>query len=659
MKRFRLMLCLLVLAMVFTSPAHAQEVVELEKTVVTATRTPEVLRNVSSSVSIITRDEIENSTARTVDDLLIKKAGINIRKAGVSHTDNKITLRGLGKVLILIDGLQANDAIAGQQLDNLPLESVERIEIVRGAASAVYGSEAMGGVVNIITKKPEKKLQGYIDGGGGNLDTYRAGGQLSGSYKDLGLLFTTKREETGGYIPTRHKYRKHGVSYKDQDVHTLEQFGKLNYEITADSDINLQYLRTYNHVDNSTGKKNQMNDRDRDRVQGSYNLRIGEIDSSLKGFYQKDNFTYNSLEYMTNIPKYKMDSDRDLWGVSLQASRDITDFWRLTAGVDYKNAELDTGYDYYFETRDKLCEGKQDYWGPFLQNRFSFLDKRLILHLGLRYDTWRSHDAKNFDSKYQADPTDYGSNTDGAVNPKFGLTYDLPWDSTIRASVGRAFRAPTIMDLYYTWYYGTTTYAGNPDLDPEDMRSYDIGLEKRFGSKGKVSITYYYNKIEDQITSIVVQESPKIKQKQNVGEAESQGIELAANYDICYWLSIFANYTYNHSKIKEFSVDPSLEGNRLAWSPYNKANYGLTYRGPYSITATLNGNYKGNCWHENKNTKRMEAYTVLDLALRWKPSKHIELWSDIHNLNNKKYSGMTDTYRMPGLIWLAGAKFNF
>jgi Outer membrane cobalamin receptor protein len=231
--------------------------VEIEKIVVTATRTPEVLRNVPSSVSVITRNEIDRSTARTVDDLLRTKAGINVRKAGVSHTDNKITLRGLGKVLILIDGLQANDALGGQQLDNLPLESVERIEIVRGAASAVYGSEAMGGVVNIITKKPEKKLQGYIDGGGGNLDTYQVGGQLSGSYKDLGLLFTAKREETGGYIPIRNKYRKPGVSYKDQDVHTLELFSKLNYEITADSDLNLQFLRNYNHVDNTVGKKNR------------------------------------------------------------------------------------------------------------------------------------------------------------------------------------------------------------------------------------------------------------------------------------------------------------------------------------------------------------------------------------------------------------------
>jgi len=366
----------------FAAFAQAQEAAELEKIVVTATRTPEVLRNVSSSVSIIEKDEIKNSTARTVDDLLIRKEGITLRKAGISHTDNKITLRGLGNVLILIDGLPANDAVGGQQLDNLPLESVKRIEIVRGAASAVYGSEAMGGVVNIITKKPEKRLQGYIDGGGGNLDTYQAGGELSGSYKDLGFLFTAKREETGGYIPLRPEKRKSGISYEDIDVHTLEQFGKLNYKITADSDINFQLLRTYNHVDNNTGTKNLMSDRDRDRVQGSYNLRIGEIDSSLKCFYQKDNFTYNSLKSKTNIPESEMDSDRDLWGISLQASRDITDFWKLTAGVDYKNAELDTAYEYYFETRDRRTEGKQDYWGPFLQNRFSFLDQRLNLHLG-------------------------------------------------------------------------------------------------------------------------------------------------------------------------------------------------------------------------------------------------------------------------------------
>jgi len=140
----------------FAAFAQAQEAAELEKIVVTATRTPEVLRNVSSSVSIIEKDEIKNSTARTVDDLLIRKEGITLRKAGISHTDNKITLRGLGNVLILIDGLPANDAVGGQQLDNLPLESVKRIEIVRGAASAVYGSEAMGGVVNIITKNQKR-----------------------------------------------------------------------------------------------------------------------------------------------------------------------------------------------------------------------------------------------------------------------------------------------------------------------------------------------------------------------------------------------------------------------------------------------------------------------------------------------------------------------
>jgi len=656
-KAFLIIASLLVLS---TQAPLAQEKkeIELEEIVVTATRIEQAIGNVPGFVSVITEEEIKTSTARTIDDLLRKETGMDVvRPYGLSSKTQSVTLRGIygdrsSRTLILLDGVPLNDLYSGAvDWNTIPLEAVERIEILRGANSAIYGSNALGGVINIITRKPEKKFRIGIDAGYGNMNTWNFGTNLTGSLNQLGYLFSGGYTHTDGYKSILPEERKPGFTYTKREMDKENLLAKFSFETSPHRfDIKLNHY----HNDANYGMKNYEGETDSNRASLHYSYK-GEKMDWLSHFYFDDMKDSYTSTIKGDIIEYENRGDKNLFGLSVQNNFRLSKWWHIVSGIEFRQGSIESTDDYSTEIRKRKAEGSQRFVSPFFQNEFPLLD-RLSIYLGGRYDLWKSFDGLSFDTKYLSKARRYEDRTDGNFNPKFGVVYRLTEDLPIRGSIGRAFRAPSLYDLYRTWHWGTYTYASNPDLGPEKLWSYEIGIDKEIMGKGLFRLTFYQNDARDFIYSVST--APKYYEKKNVAEVETRGIEMEAQYKLANFWKGFFNYTYNYSNIGKCPEKPTLEGKRLMHSPAHKGSLGITFDKPKLFKSSLSGRYVGKRYDDDENKEKLGDYIVFDFGISRKFPYGFELSADIRNFTNRKYRDSYGTIT-PGIEALFSIKKEF
>lgn len=648
-----ILIFLLLLALPLRPPlAQERREVELEEVVVTATRIEQAIRNVPGFVSVITEEEIKTSTASTIDELLRKETGIDIvRPYGLSSKTQSVSLRGIfgdrsSRTLILLDGVPLNDLYSGAvDWNTIPLEIVERVEILRGANSALYGSNALGGVINIITKKPEEKFRIGIDGGYGNMNTWRLGANLTGSLNHFGYLLSTGYSHTDGYKSTPREERKPGFTYTKREMDKENFLAKFSFD---QSPYRIDLKFNHYHGDANYGMKNYDGETNNDRISLHFNYK-GEKMEWLSHFYLDDMKDFYTSTKIGDIIEYENEGDKNLFGFSVQNNFRLSKWWNIVSGVEFKQGAIESTDDYRTEIRRRKAEGKQRFASLFFQNEFPLLE-RLTIYLGGRYDLWNSFDGLSFDTRYLSKARRYEDRTDGSFNPKLGAVFRLTDTITARGSIGRAFRAPSLYDLYRTWYWEAYTYASNPDLGPEKLWSYEIGIDKEIMGRGLFRVTFYQNDARDFIYSVST--APKYYEKRNVAEVETRGIEMEAQYQFTNLWRGFLNYAYNYSKIERCPEKPLLEGKRLMHSPAHKASLGFTFDKPNLFKASLSGRYVGNRYDDDENKKRLRDYIVFDFGISRKFPYGFELSADIKNFTNRKYADSYGTIT-PGIYSLA------
>ena len=390
MKQLKLVLCLLALIFAFASVAAAQETVEIEKTVVTATRTEKAIKDAPASVTIITREEIEATSARYVDDLLRDVVGVDVKRPrGISSSCTHIRLRGFSHprgTLILRDGMPINRiACGGGKHNEIPVELIERIEVVRGINSSLYGTSAMGGVINIITKKPDKELKCTVEGSYGTFDTWNSGVTLSGTAKEkLGYQLYYNHLETDGYNPWSDSFiatkpawvqKKFREAIVDQERDADNVFAKLTYEFDPFSSLALTY--SYWNDDISNGRKYNYNEFERNRTSLSYEKK-GRLNISASLYYLDEDFeftydrkpnkkikkAFDTIEMISKIPV------EDIGGM-ISISVPIKKRHLFTFGTDHRLGKMENRCDWKTSTRKTRTEGKQ-YRGSFFVQRGAY-----------------------------------------------------------------------------------------------------------------------------------------------------------------------------------------------------------------------------------------------------------------------------------------------
>ena len=653
-----------------------KEAVQLGEVVVTATRSKLPVEEIPADVTVITREQIERSSGLRLDHLLRHYAGIDIRRSSYLSHSADVVLRGMGEMpgrtLIMFDGVPMNKADTGTaNWDLLLPQNVERIEIVKGPTSSLYGSNAMGGVINIITREPEDKPVSFeARGMYGSFDTWSTGGTLSGKVDRFGYHVSLDHLESDGYNSVPEEER---TEYDVNSTLKEEHFkGKVTYDFPNAAKITLGYL----YFDDERGLGERIL-----HEKGAYRKwktsaptmdiewKTGQAKWLLKGFYSKEDYFWNRESMGSKgYTRYEVDVDRVDSGGGLQSTFPVLSWNRVTAGVDFRYGSVDGGDTYIIRNDSPSTdvvhnEGKQRTYSAFINDHMTF-GKRLVVDAGFRYDYVTSYDGQYSDSSGFLTSQEYEDESWDNFSPRIAALFKLSDDTSIRGSVGTAFRAPILDDLYREGILRGKIYAANPDLGPEKLLSCEAGLNHNFTKDISLGVTGYYSQGDDFFYPIKIGIDPgtgrDLYQRKNIGKVNIYGVEAKADWKISDMFTLFCNYTYNISKIDEFSEQPSLEGKYLEASPRHKAALGLSFYHPDICRAEVVGRYVGNRYGDTENTPEgeLDDYVVCDLKVSRKFTRFCEAYIDILNLFDEKFLYSSDS-EGPGIELRGGLTLTF
>jgi iron complex outermembrane receptor protein len=649
---------------------NANDVHSLDSVVVSATRSETPISDVPQSVTVITREEIMDSPFERIEDILRFAVGFQNTSHYGQQTGgvaSHFRMRGVGsnRTLMLLDGVPLNDnfnnSIAWVAWGLIPKETIARIEIVRGPTSAAYGSEGLGGVIHIITKKPRETREASAKFTAGSSETYIGSGLysqklsrlsllLSGGYETSDGLYMADPEDIESY--TRKRYRDVG-----------KMFVKAGYELNDRTDLSFSAL--YYQHEMGKGTDYFYDDLAIDQYRLGMTYKADHMDWSGLVYLNRAEKTANIADTATYnfLVRQEMFPENMVGGAELQNTYYPSDAITLTTGLAYKHIAMDYDEDYPTTVRDMGATGRQDSLSPFVDATARFLDDRLVFNAGLRYDNIRNFDGGSWDTKppnRAAFNEKFKSTTWENLSPKAGIVFHPDKDSTLRTSIGTGFKAPSLFDLYKVHSRSNWSIRwANPDLEPEEIVTWDIGGERVFFDKLTAKLTYYQSWATDYIGSKTVNSyyvGSKLYTEtryENISEVDIHGVEVELNYDIGYGLTSFFNYTYNISEITKDEVTPALVGKYLTGDPRHKLRTGLTYKNPEIINASISLKYNMDEYQDSLNTTKAPDYLTLDFSIWKKFFDRVTLRMNIENLTDE------DDYVEDGTLYYASVQLDF
>ena len=585
----------LALGVVFSSFAYAESQPEVvgETIVVTATRTAQTADASLASVSVITRSDIERLQARSLADVLQGMVGVTLANNGGAGKATSVFLRGASSdhVLVLIDGVKVGSATAGGAgFQDFPLHLIERIEVVRGPVSSLYGSEAIGGVIQIFTRKGGGPLTPGASVTVGSYNTREATVSLTGGGAQAWFNAGLTHSRTDGFNackglprvacftnePDNDGYRNTAVTLRG------------GYRFAPGSELDLHALRAQG--DNEFDGTFQNQSESVQQVVGAdYSHRFNDIWrvklSAGQGRDESDNFkngVYSST-FNTRRNSASMQNDFSL-------GRDHL----LTLGLDRQEDHVSSNTAYAVTRRDTT--------GVFAQYQSQW-DKHRV-QLALRGD----------------ENSQFGRHTTGNV----AWGYPIAADLDLRLAYGTAFKAPTFNQLYFPGF-------GNPGLRPETSRSVELGLGGRLPG-GRWSTTLFDNRINDLIAGFP---------PANINRAEIQGVELAANSRFGAW-DMAVNLTLQDPE----NASGANQGKVLPRRAQESLRIDLDRRlGTWRLGGTLRG--EGARFDNVTNTRRLDGYALLDLRAEYRLATDWSLGARLENLFDVDYETVFG-YNQPG-----------
>jgi len=653
-----------------------KKVIELEEVVVTATKSPLLLKEIPYSVTIISRDEIE-SDSQDVGQVLENLTGIRIQRYGAMGAGTSILFRGLNssKTLVLIDGRPVNSPSTGSaDLSWLSIENVERIEVVRGPNSALYGANGIAGVINIITSKvPEEPIT-----------------EITGSYgQSARSIFNLKNGKTfenfGYLLTTTHKKSK---GERGNDAHNDNEINlKLNYQL-AHADCFTLSTGFYKDKTEHPGSKPAKDVSKRTLTQRT--MGNDEVSSLVdygknKRWYLQTAYQKNSFQFKTYLNDWN-DDDHRAWicppvdehhvgddnfktkvkGVELQNSWQLTEKNLITAGMSIEKDEFDADKKDYNQTTKitipSIVNADRTTKAVYLNDMINLSPDNTI-NFGVRWD----------------DPSDYNSQ----VNPKIGLTWLLDLSKSISISYGKSFKAPSLNDLYWP---SDPSGQGNPNLKPEKGESYELGISDFFNEKIHLKSTVFHQSVKNMIKWAPTGPLGPFGNKwqpSNLDEILINGLELEASTDLTNALKLDLKWTHLDAEQRSQELI-NAETNQMqeirrkaAFVPENKADLGLQYKNFLQIkdlklnlalqyvSAIYQYYSNWDSWpNVTMDTKKIPGYTVVNARLS-KSFRDIKYFLSGENLFNEKYSTIFGSrindqdYPMPERKIIGGFEIEF
>ena len=669
LKMFACMALIMGPGMVSTGIAKEEgnRAVRLEDLVVTATKTSKKVDEAPGSVSLITRGEIERRNIKTVDEALSEIQGVFVKRSkGFMDATSSVSMRGFTGdqyTLILMDGQPLNDSYnSGLEWGLLPVGNIERIEVVRGAASALYGGNAMGGVINIITRTPEQP-EASVTGGIGTNSTRRYRLSVGNRFADkASLRVGYEKESTDGYVttPVRRTITA-GAGTVNGGYPMNDEFGSPKYWIVGDKGKNgaekrsIDAKATLDCLDTGRLSLTLMSGK-HEYDYGPPNTYMGTFGDNttyaVAGPGQRARFRPNRFIDYTGIGRnetdvYTLAFERPFGPATVSAQVGtvrVNDRYTQDAGGSldtYWNAKgtlkITENESWFSEVRVDMpllkghvstlgasfrsdSSNSNDYNVPFYRSysnmgasTFYSGGKDRVWSLFLQ-DEWRLSRAltlylggrydgwKLYDGASGAPGAEtlYESSNDSEFSPKANLVWKALEDTTLRCSAGHAFRPPNLYELYRSWTSWGWTYVSNPRLSPETTWTYEIGADQYlFDRKTRLSATGFRNDIKDLVYS-KINNTAMTKTRMNAGKGRTYGLELEASHQVTKWLKAWGNFTYTSAKIIECPLDPDSKDKSVTGIPRTAYNIGLDFNREW-FKGSLVGRYFGKIYDDSDN----------------------------------------------------------
>jgi len=564
---------------------------ELPEVVVTATRVEIPVEAAPASVNVVTKKEMEKRDIKTLDDVVNELPGVYVHRTRVvldTPTD-AISLRGISgyrRNLVMVDGIPLNGPQGGElKLGGFRFEDIERIEVVKGPFSALYGGLAMGGVVNIISTLPEKREITFKTGYGSSFDRGEALDDLRKVYfsygdkiKNLSFFVSYGHEATNGFPSNLVRVMAQPPSWVLGWEYTTTSDGaprwivgdsgdhkgwdqsftlRMGYKFNENTNLRLSIMRIWgssSYDDPHTYLKdpfgnpvwnyfvpgyppNVLNEamflagkiaKDYTIYSLNFETKVKEVKVKLTlGLFDQDDYLFTTpcvgnftgcgnWEFATRVggPGTTHNTPAKNYVADLQVTLPIslkTPYFNthiLTFGVSYKRAEAETKQHKLTNWKDENSktdlmyesEGKDRIFALFIQDEIP-LSQKLTFYLGARQDWWKAFDGYENYVRKTGYPKEYDDRSESSFNPKFSFVYNFSEKTTLRGSIGRAFRPPMILELYRSFMTPGSFIYGNPNLKTEKCWSWDLGIRHSFWEGNKVEISYFENYLKDLIYS--------------------------------------------------------------------------------------------------------------------------------------------------------------
>ena len=531
-----ILLTLLVTSGVFVGGTYvfAEEPSEnfiLGEFVVTASRVATNKADTPANISVITKESIADNNYSDAAEAISKVPGVNVLGSGAKGTSmgqDKILINGDERVLVLIDGRRVNLGSSGNySADWLPpVNAIERIEVLKGAGSALYGTDAVGGVINVITKKGSE-LDSHVTlrAATGSWNTEQYGISAGGATENgLVIFVSASKDRRGNY---RYKDIDGDVKKMPNSGFNTEGFNlKLDQQVGRDNRVTMQFehLNTeggapFGYYGITTTDKHK-------RLNNNLSMRYDWEESTYNSGYMQIYRNHHHAQFLSPDKDNKSDFIDSTWGVDLQQSFKLSEKNNLITGISYYKTEVNN---------DVMFDGKKeiDNQAIFLEDRWKFADS-WQLNTGLRFDHHST----------------YGSE----LTPRISLNKKLNEDTNVYLSWGKVFKAPTVQDLYWKqnmpYEYNGVLYdswtLGNPDLKPEKGNVWTLGTNTKISEKTNFAASVFYSDIKDAIAW--KGNSNGAYQAFNVAKEKRRGMELSINHYFNDNLSGYLSYTYAKSE---------------------------------------------------------------------------------------------------------------
>ena len=625
--------------LVWGGTAFAQEDLQefaLEDMVVTASRVPTQKVDTPADISVITKEEIADQNYASASDALRAIPGVNVLGSGAkgsSMGQDKILLNGDERVLVLVDGRRMNLGSSGNSSADWlpPVNAIERIEILKGGGSALYGTDAVGGVINIMKKGSDIGNHVTVKAAGGSWNAEQYAISASGSTDSgLGLIVSATKERRGEY-----KFKNaNGKSQllKNSGYDDTGVIVKLDQKVGEDNRIGVNFEHINAEGGSPFGYSGFGNTDSHKRISNNVALRYDWNESSDERGYVQVYKNYQHAHFRSPVASRQSNFTDSTIGLEAQQNFKFSDTDELTVGLEYYKTTVDN---------TALYNGERDINNKaiFAENRWEFAPS-WQLNTGLRYD----HHSK------------YGSE----VTPKVALNKKFDENSNVYLSWGRVFNAPTTDDLFWhqvdSSQWGTFYTYGDPNLKPEKGYVWTFGGNTKLNEKTSLSANVFYSKITDAIdwdyTSV-----PNYTLAVNVNKEKRRGLELSLNHDFDDNLSAYASYTYvqvKQDKGKGFTKDLTTKPNIYrAGLKYKNADWLFTLNAN-AVTGQSEKNFVDS------------SYFTLDLGAQYKINDNAKLFINGYNLTNARYAEFGGLYKngeakypMAGRSFIIGAEYTF